>query len=209
MTKVLVKVYKNGTKEYIEEVRCDRCGGAGSSDAWKYTGMTCYKCGGTGRMAQRTLEYTPEHEAELLKKREMEAEKKRAEYEAWLKAEEERIAEEKRLAEEKQKAIEAQKAISQYQGEVGQKITVKIVERHTAEFETHFGYGTQYMNIHIMKDAEGNVYTWKTQNGIGYWNDQDWISYDQEFTITGTIKEHSEYKGEKQTVLTRCKIKAA
>lgn len=207
--KELVKICKNGTKVWNEEVKCDRCGGLGGSDAWKYTGITCYKCNGTGRITIRTLEYTPEHEAELQAKRQKEAEKRAKEYEEMRKQEEARQAEKARIAEEKRKAEEAQKAISQYQGEVGKKITVKIVDAHTATFETHFGYGTQYMNIHIMKDADGNVYTWKTQNGIGWYDENDEWQSDDEFTIIGTIKGHSEYKGEKQTVLTRCKIKAA
>jgi hypothetical protein len=29
-------------------VRCDRCGGAGHSEAWRSTGYTCFGCGGTG-----------------------------------------------------------------------------------------------------------------------------------------------------------------
>jgi len=28
--------------------RCGRCGGAGGSDAWKFTGWTCFECGGKG-----------------------------------------------------------------------------------------------------------------------------------------------------------------
>lgn len=51
--KQLVKEYKNGTRVYVDTVPCDRCGGAGSSEAWKYSGMTCYKCGGTGWMKER------------------------------------------------------------------------------------------------------------------------------------------------------------
>ena len=42
----------------------------------------------------------------------------------------------------------------------------------------------------------------------GYW---EWhnVEENEEFIVTGTIKEHAEYEGVKQTVLTRCKIKAA
>ena len=29
-------------------VRCDHCGGAGHSEAWRSTGYTCFGCGGTG-----------------------------------------------------------------------------------------------------------------------------------------------------------------
>lgn len=77
-----------------------------------------------------------------------------------------------------------------------------------------------------MKDASGNTYTWNTENGLGYDVETDSKHYymmdekgrkwewhnvedDEEFMITGTVKEHKEYDGVKQTVLTRCKIKAA
>ena len=58
-----------------------------------------------------------------------------------------------------------------------------------------------------MKDAAGNVYTWKTANNIGYEDAEGVWQKPEEFTIKGTVKEHSEYRGEKQTVLTRCKAK--
>ena len=220
--KALIKVCKNGTKIWEEEVKCDRCGGLGGSDAWKYTGITCYKCNGTGKMTIRTLEYTPEHEAELLAKRQKKAEKRAKEFEEMRKQEEARQAEIKRITEEKRKAEAAQKAISQYVGEIGKKITVDIVENKTVSFETFYGI----KNVHIMKDSDGNCYKWFTEKGLGYdvlvedgknyyMEDEkgrkwDWhsIEQDEQFTITGTIKEHSEYNGEKQNVLTRCKIRA-
>lgn len=114
---------------------------------------------------------------------------------------------------EKEALIKAQKAVSQYQGEVGKRVTIKMAEHRTVMFDTQIGWKTVRMCIHIMKDEQGNVYTWKTQNALGigtedekgYWN---WtgIEEDRPFVITGTIKEHKEYKEEKQTVLTRCKV---
>ena len=41
-----------------------------------------------------------------------------------------------------------------------------------------------------------------------YVNDKP-IESGKTYTITGTVKEHKEYKGEKETVLTRCKLTAA
>lgn len=213
--KQLVKVYKNGTKEWRETVTCDRCGGSGTyvwgaSDR-PYSG-TCYKCGGTGKVAIRTLQYTPEHEAELNAKREKAQAKRAAEWAA-QRAEQEAAwqAEQARLeAERAQREAEeaARKAVSQYAGEVGEKIAVRIVESKTAHYEVNYGYTPQTMYVHIMKDASGNVYVWKTQNGgLGWYEGETWYSPD-EFTIKGTVKEHSEYNGEKQTVLTRCKVSA-
>ena len=56
----LVRVDRNGTKYFAGMVTCDRCGGAGGADAWAYTGWTCYKCGGEGKVPGSWVERTPE-----------------------------------------------------------------------------------------------------------------------------------------------------
>ena len=205
--KYLSKVCKNGTKIYEEEVKCDRCGGQGGAEAWKYTGVTCYKCGGTGKMIQRTLEYTPEHAAELEAKRIAKAEKARAQAEA---ARAEREAEQKRIEEEqarkireREEAINAQKAISQYVGEIGEKITINVVSEESFEFETQWGWTTCY----TFKDADGNTFKWFTKAALGKWDAEgNWVPAMDNYTITAIVKDHSEYKGEKQTVLKNVKV---
>lgn len=236
MAKTLVKVCKNGTKVWEEITKCDRCGGAGRSEAWRDTGLTCYKCGGSGRMIKRTLEYTPEHEAELMAQRKAKAEKRAAEQEAEIARREAlRLAEEidechrKALIENErfdQRKAEAEH--SEWMGQIKKKLTVRIVSHKTIQYEVQYGYYPTLKNIHIMKDAEGNVYKWSTENGLEYLEEVDseskhyymsdedghkwdyhFIEDDEAFTITGTVKEHTEYEGVKQTVLTRCKVKAA
>lgn len=219
----LIKIDRNGSKYYEGLVTCDRCGGDGMYK-WgaiingrpQYSGV-CFKCYGAGKVHGTWIERTPEYQAKLDARRaakaEAIAEQRRKEAEE---------AEAKRLAEEAERKakIAAQKAISQYQGEVGQRITIDIVESHTTSFNTRIGWKTETMYIHIMKDADGNVYTWKTQNSLGYYyeDEKGWmedkgkryswheIEDDETITIKGTIKSHSEYKDEKQTVLTRCKV---
>jgi hypothetical protein len=61
MEKKLIKVDRNGTKYFLIDKPCDRCGGAGGADKWKPTGWTCYKCGGTGKQEGSWNEYTPEY----------------------------------------------------------------------------------------------------------------------------------------------------
>lgn len=78
----LVKVDRNGTKYWTGMVTCDRCGGAGGADAWAYTGWTCYKCGGEGKVPGSWVERTPEYEAKLAERRAKRSEKMRAETEA-------------------------------------------------------------------------------------------------------------------------------
>lgn len=75
-----IRTDKNGTKIY-HDWTCTRCGGAGASDRWIFTGRTCYECGGSGRGHKPAIikEYTPEYEAKLKSSREARAAKRRAE----------------------------------------------------------------------------------------------------------------------------------
>ena len=221
----LIKIDKNGTKYWEGRTICDRCEGRG----WYAIGVmndhlimspldsgTCWKCGGAGTVIKKWKEYTPEHEAKLEKarqrrraKQEAEAEKVRAQVEA-ERAEREAREEAERIAEEER--IKAEKAISQYIGEIGEKIDLEVTYDHVAWFEVKSfrGYGTEQMMVYTFKDDKGNKLVWKTTTTMGYYNDEGyWQPYEEgaRLHLKGTIKEHSEYKDEKQTVLTRCRIK--
>lgn len=78
-----IKTDRNGTKWY-NDWTCPRCGGAGASDKWLFTGRICYECGGTGkrRTPKIVKSYTPEYEAKLAAKRAAREEKRAQEYEA-------------------------------------------------------------------------------------------------------------------------------
>lgn len=52
-------------------------------------------------------------------------------------------------------------------------------------------------SFHIMEDEAGRCFTWRT--GSFYMQGQTLV-------LDGTVKEHSEFNGRKQTVLTRCKV---
>ena len=42
-------VYADGKKRYVlRKAFCNRCGGAGKSDRWAFTGYVCYDCNGSG-----------------------------------------------------------------------------------------------------------------------------------------------------------------
>ena len=80
-------------------------------------------------------------------------------------------------------------------GEVGKRyrnIDIKNV-RGVAAYETAYGI----MRIWNIVIEDGTVLTWKTSNTI----------CDDYSTIDFTVKAHGEYKGIKQTEVTRCKIK--
>lgn len=45
--------------------------------------------------------------------------------------------------------------------------------------------------------VKGNVFVWTTST---------YLNTNKEYTVKGTVKEHAEFKGTKQTVLTRCRV---
>ena len=89
---------------------------------------------------------------------------------------------------------------SEYVGNVGDRIEVPVTIKSAYNFEvaSYSRWGrTETHTIYTMLDKDGNVYVWKTSGWLG--------QEGEDVVIKGTVKEHSEYKGVKQTVLTRCK----
>ena len=83
---------------------------------------------------------------------------------------------------------------STFVGNVGDRITVEVQSVEcVASWYTQFGITFVYKMI----DENSNVYTWKTGKSM----------VNKKSTIIGTVKEHKEFRGTKQTELTRCKIK--
>lgn len=79
-----VRTDRNGTK-YYNDWTCPRCGGAGESAKWMFTGSICYGCGGTGKRAHPKVvkEYTEEYAAKLEAKRNARQQKKMDEAKQW------------------------------------------------------------------------------------------------------------------------------
>ena len=201
----LIRVDRNGTKYYEGNVTCDRCGGAGGADQWKYTGWNCYKCGGSGKVWGKYKIYTPEYEAKLEARRKARREayeREHAEEIAQREAERKAKEEAERLAREAEERAEAErKAKSQYIGAEGDKIDISVTLERRAWFEipSFRGFGTETKYIYTFRDDQENAIVWKTSKGLIY-------ETGEKLNLKGTIKELSEYDGEKQTVLTRCKI---
>jgi len=98
---------------------------------------------------------------------------------------------------DKQKAVQAVESSSEYVGEVKDRIIVKAKSvKCVTSWETDFGITRIYKII----GEDSNVYTWKT----GTFINED----APEISITGTVKAHTEYRGIKQTELTRCRVAA-
>ena len=212
-----IKTDKNGTK-YYADYTCHRCGGQGGSDAWAYTGWTCYECNGAGTLLTPRIikEYTPEHQAKLDAQRAKREAKRQAEIEA--KEAELRAEREKAEAERKAKEaeIQAKRALSQYVGNVGDKLEIAVTVIYEAEYEvpSFKGWGTDHIKVYGMEDENGNAIIWKTTGRLTKEHVYDEYGHTEtlyahkgdKLTIKGTIKEHNEYKGQKQTLLNRVKL---
>jgi hypothetical protein len=214
---------------------CDRCGGQGGSEAWKWTGYTCYKCNGNRLMPANYRVYTAEKLAKLVEAAEKKAAKKeakriaaleieRAAFTQWAEQNADTVAairsqasqndfmaslavqlRDHRILTDRQleaaaKSIvqaaerKAEGAASQWVGEVK--------ERFEFEAEVMGVFGTEgfygHTDIVKFKDADGNHFTW-------FASDYTNLDRGDRIAIKGTVKKHDEYKGVKQTVLTRCK----
>lgn len=100
----------------------------------------------------------------------------------------------RKAAEEAKRAAEAAKGMdSVWVGNVKDRITV-LVESFKCVTSWETEYGTT--RIYKITDNTGNVFTWKTGTFL-----EEGIK-----TITGTIKAHNEFRGVKQTELTRCRV---
>lgn len=203
----LIKIDGNGSKHWEDMITCDRCGGKGyyaigtlndQPVLSPHDAGVCWKCLGKGKVLGKWIERTPEYQAKLDARREAKAKARQEQWEAENAA---RMELEKQRKEAEEARIKAQKAISQFVGTVGEKITAIGCFDHSAWFDvdSFMGYGKEIMYIYTFKDPDGNVLIWKTQKGLD-------LQRGEPVEIKGTVKEHKEYKDEKQTVLTRCKI---
>jgi len=103
--------------------------------------------------------------------------------------------------------------VSSWQGEVKQRRdwTLKLMRSVDFDVPSFSGFGMDSMTIYIMQDEAGNIFTWKT-SGCMMWKKMEGteLAFAHEgdtVTLAGTVKAHEDYKGTKQTALTRCTVK--
>lgn len=97
-------------------------------------------------------------------------------------------------------AEEYEKSKISFYGNVNDKIkNIHVTGRCVSCSESQWGI----CYIYRFTNSDNNVFIWTTSKSIEC--DADGLVTG---TISGTIKEHSEYRNEKQTVLTRCKVVA-
>lgn len=82
---------------------------------------------------------------------------------------------------------------SVFVGNIGDTIKVDVKNYElVGKFDTQFGT----MFVHQFEDADGNVFIWKTGTYIE----------DAPKRVLGKVKDHTNYRGVNQTILTRCKL---
>jgi hypothetical protein len=87
------------------------------------------------------------------------------------------------------------KRLNKHIGDVGDKLTLKgLTVARVFSYPNNFDGVT---HKHIFNDRHGNTFIWSTGSIE--------LEQDATYDVSGTVKDHAEYKGTKQTVLTRCR----
>ena len=86
---------------------------------------------------------------------------------------------------------------SKHIGEIGNRITTNVTIIKRLCFDSVYGNCW----IILMKDNDGNILKWTTSKRLS-----EEYKEGYETKVTGTIKDHDLYRGEKQTSITRCKF---
>lgn len=126
------------------------------------------------------------------------------------------------IGQERAKAEKAsQPSLDAYVGNVGEKVTfglapktgkkgqplkgspivlslLPVILDFVTGYETDFGYTT----VLKFKTPEGATLVWKSSGDAGVGRDD----VGKRYTLSGTIKAHTDYKGAKQTLMTRCSV---
>lgn len=96
--------------------------------------------------------------------------------------------------------------VSKFVGQVKEKLNLTLTLVRTFCFDNEYGI----IYIHKFVDINGNIFVWKTRNTLDWYNEETKEPRDafvgNIIILKGTVKEHSEYRDEKQTILTRCKV---
>lgn len=115
----------------------------------------------------------------------------------------ERIAHELTLYKENKIREEVKNKGIGFVGTIGEKIMIDLILDKCLVFYNNYSYYCNDCSYkYIFHDVDGNVFIWSTSKEL-----DDCADYGNcIITVKGKIKEHREYKGLPQTILTRCEI---
>ena len=103
--------------------------------------------------------------------------------------------------------LPAPEIVSEYVGEKGKRLesVVTLEDVHHWEVPSYTPWGGNTIKtLYKFRDEAGNIITWAT---TGFGIDAHKVHTGDKITLRGTVKNHSEYRGEKQTELQRCTYK--
>jgi hypothetical protein len=92
--------------------------------------------------------------------------------------------------------------VDAYVGEVGKRETFLVTLDFVTGFETDYGYTTVLKFKTTGGAAPGATLVWKASADPKVARDDVGKAY----VLTGSVKKHDEYKGRKQTILSRCSL---
>lgn len=100
---------------------------------------------------------------------------------------------------------------SRWVGETGERVEREVVYLGYGSYErsSFSGYGTDVVHVYRFADGDGNLLVWKTTAYLQCEDEERFlapIKAGTRLTLRGTVKAHDEYRGIKQTVLSRCKV---
>lgn len=106
---------------------------------------------------------------------------------------------------------------SEWQFQPKKRVDLDLTLVNDYEYEgmgySYYDDGTRH--LYTFRDGDGNCYIWRTANSVSVEtvDEHDTVHFTyaevgSRVTMRATVKEHSEYKGTKQTVITRPTIKA-
>lgn len=101
----------------------------------------------------------------------------------------------------------------QFQPKQRKDMTLTLIRESSYERAAYCGYGYETVRIYTMADDEGNCFVWKTTGVLmmstidenDVWDDE-LAEIGDRIQMKATVKEHSEYRGIKQTVIVRPKV---
>lgn len=100
---------------------------------------------------------------------------------------------------------------SRWVGEVGERVEheTTYIGYGSYERDAFSGYGTETVYIYKFADSDGNLLVWKTTAYLEREDEDGFlvpIKRGTRLTLRGTVKSHDEYRGIKQTFLSRCRV---
>lgn len=102
----------------------------------------------------------------------------------------------------KRDEAEARRLASQHVGAVGKRVEMTLRLTFVTSWATD--YGTT--RLYSLEDADGNVVVWKTSSGALVTDDWEHAKIGDSVVVRATVKRHGEYRGGKQTEVSRLKV---